>query len=319
MKRNFEWKRYPANPIIRATPGTFFEDQSANPDLLIREHEYLLYFRGQQGGHDRIGLARADKNNFDGALWEILSEPVIDVGMAGDPDESHALDPAAIEVNGKIFLYYSAVSPTCERSICLAISRDGIHFEKCSKNPILIGGCPEVVCFENKFHLFYWHPRENHTGFEIHSAVSDDGINFSPLIENPVLPVGNENRWDSHTVETPRIFFENGIFHMIYCGSDRNDDYPDQAGLAISKDLIHWEKFSGNPIFSRGKSGDWDEGAIWFTTVEKIRGKYFLWYEGYGGGVNRDVPYDSYLRGGKSQIGLAILEAPYFYVPGRDF
>ncbi len=318
MKINFEWKKYPANPIIRATPGTFFADQAANPDLLVRGNEYWLYFRGQQGGHDRIGLARADKYNFDGAHWEILPEPIIDVGAAGEANETHVLDPAAIEVDGKIFLYYSAVSPTCERSVCLAISRDGIHFEKYAKNPILIGGCPEIVYFNKKFHLFYWQRRKNHPGFEIHSAISDDGINFSPLAENPILPVGKGNSWDFHTVETPRIFFENGIFYMMFCGSNQHDDYPGSAGLAFSRDLIHWEKFAGNPIFSRGNHGDWDEGAIWFTTVEKIGGKYFLWYEGYGGGANRDVPYDSYLKGGKSQIGLAILQAPYFYVPGLN-
>ncbi|NOZ60070.1 MAG: hypothetical protein GXO74_00160, partial [Calditrichaeota bacterium] len=130
---------------------------------------------------------------------------------------------------------------------------------------------------------------------------------------------GGENCWESHTVETPRIFREGDLFHMIYCGSGEHDDYPEHAGLAISRDLIHWKKFPHNPIFSRGDRGNWDEGAIWFTTVEKIAGKYFLWYEGYGGGENRDVPYDSYLESGRSQIGLAILQAPYFYVTEEKF
>ncbi|NOZ60071.1 MAG: glycoside hydrolase family 32 protein, partial [Calditrichaeota bacterium] len=175
MKRQFKWNRYPGNPIIGPKPGTFFADQAANPDLLVRENEFYLYFRGQQGGHDRIGLARASKNNFTGAHWEILPEPVLDVGAAGDPDETHVLDPAAVEVDGKIYLYYSAVSPHCERSVCLAISHDGIHFQKYSGNPILIGGGPEIVYFRNRFHLFYWQDRPGRAGFEIHSAVSHDG------------------------------------------------------------------------------------------------------------------------------------------------
>jgi len=79
--------------------------------------------------------------------------------------------------------------------------------------------------------------------------------------------------------------------------------------------LVHWTKYPGNPIFSRGEAGAWDEGAIWFTTVEKINGRYYMWYEGYGGGTARTKAYGSYLKGGKSQVGMATLDAPYFYVP----
>ena len=42
-----------------------------------------------------------------------------------------------------------------------------------------------------------------------------------------------------------------------------------------------------------------------------------MWYEGYGGGRARTEPYGSFLKGGKSQIGLATLSADYFYVDPR--
>jgi len=48
--------------------------------------------------------------------------------------------------------------------------------------------------------------------------------------------------------------------------------------------------------------------------VEKIDGVYYMWYEGYGGGTARKEPYGSYLKGGRSQIGLATMKADYFYV-----
>ena len=101
---------------------------------------------------------------------------------------------------------------------------------------------------------------------------------------------------------------------MLYCGSDSNKDYPFYAGLRRPRDLVHWTKYPHNPIFSRGEEGAWDEGAIWFTTVEKINGRYYMWYEGYGGGTARTEPYGSYLKGGKSQVGMATMDAPYFYV-----
>ena len=314
MKQKFQWQRYSKNPIFPAVPGTWMEAQTANPDLLEVGDKYFMYFRGQQGGHDRIGLATISKRDFDGKTWNILPEPIIDVGKPGDADETHVLDPASVLVDGRVFLYFSAVSPTCERSICLATSKDGIHFKKYQKNPIVIGGGPEILLKDEKFYLYYWQPARSGKGFEIHMSTSPDGFHFEKVSIDPVLPTGAEGSWDSHTVETPRIFKENNLYYMIFCGSDRYNDYPWNAGLATSHDLIHWKKYVGNPIFSRGEAGEWDEGAIWFTTVEKINGIYYMWYEGYGGGTARSEPYGTYLRGGKSQVGMANLRADYFYV-----
>jgi predicted GH43/DUF377 family glycosyl hydrolase len=314
MHKKFKWQRYKGNPIFPTISGTWMESQTANPDLLEMGDRYFMYFRGQQAGHDRIGLATIPKNKFDGKTWNILPEPILDVGKPGDWDETHVLDPAAVVVDGKVYLYYSAVCPTCDRSICLATSEDGIDFQKYQKNPVLIGGGPEIVSKDGIFYLFYWKPGRSGQGFEIHLSTSRDGFNFKKNSKDPVLSVGETGTWDSHTVETPRIFLENGIYYMLYCGSDRYDDYPWHAGLATSHDLVKWKKYENNPVFSRGETDDWDEGAIWFTTVEKTDGIYYMWYEGYGGGTARWEPYGTYLKGGKSQVGMATLEADYFYM-----
>jgi predicted GH43/DUF377 family glycosyl hydrolase len=311
----FHWLRHPSNPVFPATPGTWREAQTANPDILLIDNIYYLYFRGQRDGHDRIGVAMIPRSDFDGVTWRIHPRPVIDVGGLGSCDETHALDPAAVLHDGKVFLYYTGNSPREDRVICLAVSLDGIHFTKYEQNPVIIGGAPEVVYHDSTFYLYFWRAVPGKRGFQIHYATSGDGYHFTEPANSLVLPVGPEGSWESMTVETPRIFSEGGLFYMIYCGSDRNKDYPFNAGLATSIDLVHWTKYPGNPIFSRGDAGQWDEGAIWFTTVEKINGRYYMWYEGYGGGTSRTESYGSYLKGGKSQVGLAVLDAPYFFVP----
>jgi predicted GH43/DUF377 family glycosyl hydrolase len=309
----WRWQRHPGNPILPAVTGTWRESQTANPDLLPYGDAYHLYFRGQQGGHDRIGLATVARRDFDGARWTVLPEPIVDVGPPGSWDETHVLDPATVEVDGAVYLYYSAVCPRCPRSVCLAVSRDGRRFEKHPGNPVMIGGGPEVVHDGKLFHLFFWREWKG-GGFQLHRAVSADGSSFTEPSPDPILPAGPSGSWDSLSVETPRVFREHGLYYMIYGGSDRYSDYPAHAGLAVSRDLARWTKYEGNPIFSRGGPGSWDEGAIWFTTVERIDGRYRMWYEGYGGGTARDQEYGSYLKGGKSQVGLATLEAPWFYV-----
>jgi len=311
----FIWNRHRGNPVFPASAGTWRESQTANPDLLLKGGTYYMYFRGQRGGHDRIGVATIPQEKFDGVTWEILPEPVIDVGGPGSWDERHALDPASILVGGKVFLYYTGSSPLADRAVCLAVSDDGVHFRKYEQNPVIIGGAPEVVYRDSVFYLYFWRQVPEKRGFEIHYATSRDGYHYSEPAQSLALPVGPEGTWDSFTVETPRIFSEGGLYYMVYCGSDCSKDYPFNAGLATSIDLVHWTKYPTNPIFSRGDEGQWDEEAIWFTTVEKIGSRYYMWYEGYGGGTARTEPYGSYLKGGKSQVGMATLDAPYFFIP----
>lgn len=312
---SFVWKRHPDNPVFPSMAGTWREAQTANPDLLLKGDTCFMYFRGQRDGHDRIGVATIPRQKFDGVKWNILPEPVIDVGGPGSWDENHALDPATILHGGKVFLYYTGSSPREDRTICLAVSDDGIHFTKYAHNPVVIGGAPEVAYRDSTFYLYYWRGVPGKKGFQIHYSTSRDGFHYTEPENSLTLPVGLEGEWDSFTVETPRIFREGDLYHMVYCGSDQHKDYPFHAGLATSRDLVNWTKYQGNPIFSRGEAGSWDEGAIWFTTVEKINGRYYMWYEGYGGGTARTQPYGSYLKGGKSQVGMATLDAPYFYLP----
>jgi hypothetical protein len=56
-----------------------------------------------------------------------------------------------------------------------------------------------------------------------------------------------------------------------------------------------------------GPEGAWDEGAIWFGTLERVGDTYYLWYEGGGGGgeLCRNQAYGGYGLTSRSQIGLA--------------
>jgi predicted GH43/DUF377 family glycosyl hydrolase len=314
----FQWKRNARNPVIPAFTDTWMETQAANPDLLLMGDTYYLYYSGQQQGHNRIGVATIPRNQFDGFTWKFSLRPLINVGAAGSPDEMHCLDPATVLVKSRVFLYYTGVDSLGHQTICLTISSDGTRFTKYEKNPVLTGCDPEVVYSKNTFYLFFRRSMPGKEGFEIHYATSPDGFHFTEPTTDPVLSVGSKGSWDSFSLQTPRIFSEGNLFYMVYCGSDRYKEYPWNAGLATSRDLIHWEKYTGNPIFTRGMTGTWDEGAIWHTMVEKINGHYYMWYEGTGGGTTRTKPFESYLLAEKLQIGLANLDAPYFYVrPGK--
>jgi predicted GH43/DUF377 family glycosyl hydrolase len=315
------------NPVIGKTSGSFHSIHAANPDLIFFNNKYHLYFRGQgEKRSDEIGVAFASPEKFNGIDWEMYeSNPIIEVSEdPNDFDAWHILDPAAIEINGKIFLYYSGhpKDKTKLFSTCLAISDDGVTFKKSEIKPIVYGAiCPEIIEFNNTYYLFY-QKLSKEKYFNIYCNTSKDGINFNP--ENEIMvfsPSRVTGAFDEFSISTVRLWQEGDTFFMTYGGCNKYFDYPIGFGLARSKDLIHWERYPNNPVFTRGEAGSWDEGALWFATVFKKESRYYLWYEGTGTGLNvnskdstkksdiaRNDDYGGYAQFSFSQIGLATFD-----------
>jgi len=319
-----KFERYPKNPIIKRTEGTFYSIHVANPDVLLFNNEYHFYFRGQNNGqHDQIGVGYSSPSDFDGIHWEIgVKNPIIQVGRnAKDFDSLHILDPAAIVVNNMVYLYYTALSLDLARpaTVGLAISNDGTHFLKYPANPVVIGTCPEIIFENDLFYLFYQRP--NIKGqLAIYLCISEDGVHFPLHAERQVFGSSEQlEAFDCFSISTFRIWKEKKWFYVAYGGCNRYIDYPCAIGLARSQSLYEWERYPENPILERGRPGTWDEGALWFGTVSKINNTYYMWYEGGGTGMGlgstkakeaskkaREEDYGGYRKTSFSQMGLAV-------------
>ncbi|NJD01969.1 MAG: hypothetical protein FIA99_05095 [Ruminiclostridium sp.] len=318
------FRRYEDNPIIPRTPGTFYSLYCANPDIVLFNGRYNLYFRGHdENSHDQIGMGYCSPEKFDGVHWEMSGEnPVIRPGKGKEVfDSAHVLDPATVVLDGRIYLYYTAYSAEGGKGgIGLAVSEDGINFDKIHNNPVIAGAvAPEAVLYEKRVYLFYQRLVAGKY-FKVYCCQSEDGIYFDTQKEcNVFNPSNVKGSFDGNSVVTVRIWQEGEEFYMTYGGCGRYADYPGAIGLARSGNLVEWERYPQNPVFLRGGPGTWDEGALWFATVEKIGGKYYLWYEGGGSGmgletpegreasrVSREQDYGGYGKTAFSQIGLAI-------------
>ncbi|MBN2011308.1 hypothetical protein JW960_18330 [candidate division KSB1 bacterium] len=318
--------KHKLNPIIPRTPNTFYSKYSANPDLLEFQGKYFFYFRGQnEKGADQIGVGYTHIDKFDGINWIVPDENPI-IPISSDPsafDSGYILDPAAIVINGKVHLYYTAhrsdwQSWNIPSHIGLAISDDGFHFKKSTHNPLIVGMAPEIVFHNNRFYLFF-QKFESDGRLHIFCCPSDDGLHFNEKNQQKVFsPFVVPNSFDCYSISTVRIWREKDRYFMTYGGCNRYIDYPIAFGLARSKDLMHWERYPHNPILERGTAGEWDEGAIWFATVFKKDDVHYLWYEGNGTGLGvsdeharqassecRDQDYGGYGINSFSQIGLA--------------
>ena len=120
----------------------------------------------------------------------------------------------------------------------------------------------------------------------------------------PVLAgSGVKGQYDECAVDCPVVFTHNGRVYMTHVGFD-GTGY--QTGLAVSDDMVNWEKLG--VILSRGANQDWDKVGMACTTLLtdcdlyggnrllKWQDRYWLMYHSY--------PRAGY-EAGSAEVGLA--------------
>lgn len=300
------WQRLSTEPYLSAAAGTAAPQAVTTPDPLWIDDQLTLLAGAVAAGTERIirvPLQAADLTRCSGPDLNAASV-VLDVGPH-DFDCRHVCDPAAIKLGGRIKLFYTAIGNGAD-CIGQAESHDGLSFVK-SDHPVCTGRAPEVV--ERRGRLYLFHVLKGpRLGYQIHLAISTDLQTFQPVSSAPVVGAGPLDGWDAFEVTTPRIFERNATYFMIYAGGSRPDrsDLPAALGLATSQDLVHWEKYPGNPVFKTGLPGAWDDGALWFGSALQLNESIYLLYEG---GRLADLGGPSL---GRTQVGLAEF-------PGTEF
>jgi len=311
FKRNFQY------PVInsRKMRNSFFRDHAANSTIVKFGNNYLMYFRGINGGSpSTVGVWSSPINNFDGFTWNTspTTNPILSAGSSGSFDATGVFDPVAVVFNNKVYLYYMGNSSSS--SIGLATSTDGLSF---TKQGVVVtgGGSPiAVVDTSNVLHLYYTKGSST-DGWSYYHRSSTDGTTFGQesLVFSPSKVSGS---FDQMSVITGRIFYKSPYYYLAYSGSSTHDDYPEGIGLARSSDLLTWERYEGNPVLLRNSCGTWDEGGIWSPDIIEYNGQFFMWFEGVGtnstagGSISntaRDTQYGGYDTNAFSQIFTAIM------------
>jgi predicted GH43/DUF377 family glycosyl hydrolase len=302
------WQRHPHNPVI-ATGEPWCRDFLAPSTLIAVASGIVLYAEGSTGGVEQAG-AFVSPASSSLTVWQpVANNPLVAVGDGFDA--GGVFDPSVAVVGARYFLYYSATTgdahefahalggnagaaydPTTE-SIGLAVGDSPIAFAKHGR--VLQGRCPHVVVHGGMVHLFF--VRVHASGYLIHLARSDDGFTFTEEPE-PVLVPGGAGAWDACTVTTPQIVSDGGRFVMLFAGDATSLDDPRGIGVAVSDDLVRWEKNPGNPVFVPGPRGTFDAVSVACPIMRHRDGTYRLLYAG----SDRTVA-----AGLHSQVGLATL------------
>ncbi len=275
-----EWKRVFDSPYLAPEENTVAPAAVTTPDCLSINGELEFYIGGVEAGRERIIHSPLSHFDLEKPATGLLASATVALHAGpGEFDCYHVYDPATLFLDGKIYLFYSAIG-TGPDSIGLAISENGEEFQKFD-HPVLIGRAPEVVWLDGRFHLFYV-LKSDESSYQIFSSITEDLKSFQDVSKGPILKAGLPGCWDGFEVTTPRVFKRGKMYYLLYAGSrsSHRKDMPEAFGLARSKDLIHWEKYPQNPVFSIGRPGHWDDGAIWFGTVFEWNNQLNLIYEG---------------------------------------
>ncbi len=151
-----------------------------------------------------------------------------------------AIDADVVAFEGKLFLYFATRDEKMEiQKLGVAYADIKSDFSReCwtqgAAHSILYpefpweGMCieaPATVLHEGKIYLFYG-GGYNCFPQQIGVAVSEDGIGFCKLFEQPFIPSGKQGSWNSCESGHPYVFDDDGVIWLFYQGtSDMGDNW----------------------------------------------------------------------------------------------
>lgn len=104
-------------------------------------------------------------------------------------------------------------------------------------------------------------------------ATSKDLVHWERCPQNPILKVEPES-WHERFLSDPYILQDGDVWLNFFFGYGNGHA---QEGLALSKDLVHWEKVE-NPILPHGEAGEIDANHAHKASILMYKGVLYHFY-----------------------------------------
>lgn len=215
------WTPYSGNPVISPSYYGNWDSESVNPGAVLKENGvYKMYYGGwsSQNSVWSIGLA----TSTDGINWTKYPQPI----LTGTYGWEYQLVPSSIiKFNDTYYLYYTGRNLP-EYKIGVAISNDGINFNRYVNNPILSSSVvwedngvldASVVLENDQFEMIFMNSLAD--GFGL--ATSTDGLNWEKGNNNPFFSKENtSNNWANVKIAYPNYIKLSNEKRIYYSGLD---------------------------------------------------------------------------------------------------
>ena len=213
-------------------------------------------------------------------------------GHPGEVEEKGVAAPAAIVLDGRVHLFYQTYGNGKNDAICHAVSDDGIHFDRDPGNPVFhpsgAWNCgraidADVIAWKGLLWLYF-------ATRDPQMEIQQLGVATAPLnsafgrcdwtdrsLSGPILKP--ELPWEKKCIEAPTTCQRDGRLYLFYAGGYNNE--PQQIGLAVSDDGLHWQRASTTPFLPHGPEGSWNSSESGHPGVfVDTDGRSYLFYQG---------------------------------------
>lgn len=287
-------------------------NKAKDPAVVRFQGKYYMYYSmnpGKNTGNDHgwgIGVAVSD----DMENWEKTAE----IDPEGELEQTGICAPGALVYEGKVHLFYQTYGRFEKDAICHAYSEDGIHFVRNKTNPIVRAEGDwnngraidaDVCIFQDKLFLYF-------ASRDPEGRIQIQGVSECPLdgkfereswhqccSESILKP---ELEWEQECIEAAATLVRYGKVYLFYAGAYNN--CPQQVGVAVSEDGVHFRRLFDEPFLPNGEPGSWNSSESGHPYVfEDEDGRVYLFYQG-----NNDNGKSWYLS--KVEIGFEN-EIPY--------
>jgi hypothetical protein len=234
----------------------------------------------------------------------VSATPTLDIGPLGSFDDSGVTTACLVESEGRRHLYYSGwtrgASVPFYFFVGLAVSEDGLSFQRFSNAPILersmvdpyLTASPSVIVEGGRWRMWYvsgtgWRlvdgrPRPS---YHIKYAESADGFEW---IRTGVVCIDYASA-DEYAIGRPWVLKDGSRYRMWYCY--RGSSY--RIGYAESGDGLAWDRQDDRAGIETSPGG-WDSTMLAYPCVFPHDGRLYMLYNG-----------NDY---GRTGIGLAVLD-----------
>lgn len=258
-----------------------------DPCVVKLNGRYFLYYsvlRLSDSG-ERLGIGIAESSDLE--TWTSIGH----IPTEGPAEERGIGAPGAIVLDGKIHLFYQTYGNGPQDAICHATSEDGVHFLRDTVEPVFRPG-PDWCCgraidadvarMGDRLYLYFATRDHAYRIQKLGVASADIHSDFSCGTWRQELPqaiLTPELPFEGECIEAPTVLPVGDRMYMFYGGAYNCS--PQQIGVAVSRDGIHFDKLFTRPFLPCGEPGSWncDESGHPYVFRDDD-GRIYLFYQG---------------------------------------
>jgi hypothetical protein len=246
-----DWQPHHGNPVFTAKCAGHWAVKIRERGWILRENDcYHLWFTGYDGtreGIKRLGYATSS----DGLRWTPAAKNplcrdrwVEDVMVLKCGDTYYMFAEGADNNHAEMLTSTDRVEWKWQGSLDIRLA-DG------NRRPNEPCGTPTVWYENDRWYLFY---ERLDQGVWLATSKNPDSLVWINVQDAPVLVPGPA-AYDQQLVAIDQIIKHRGAYFAFYHGSGNEIPRTWNTNVARSLDLVHWQKFPGNPIVDDKSSG----------------------------------------------------------------